>query len=163
MWLHAIMKRMRAASSGDQQTKRRKVKHETYKKWVVQYDRECQTVTWLDCDTGFEDGVKVVMKLKCRMCTKYRQKIVGRKNFSDKWINGADSIQTTNVTYHAKSDQHVHAMNLHRREQAQAQGTSVASYAPIAQSLSFLSEDKRRRLKAKFDIAYFVATEQLAF
>ena len=67
---------------------------------------------------------------------------MGRKNF----------IQATNVTDHAKSDQHEHAMNLHRREQAQAQGASVASYATIAQSLSFLSEDERRQLKAKFDI-----------
>ena len=41
--------------------------------------------------------------------------------------------------------------------------TAEGSYAPIAQSLSFLSEDEWRRLKAKFDIAYFVATEQLAF
>ena len=105
------MKRTRAASSGDQPAKRRKVKHETYK---------YQTVTWLDCDTGFEDGVKVVTKLKCRMCTKYRQRIVGRKNFSDKWINGADSIRTANVTDHAKSDQHV------RDELAQVRASASA-------------------------------------
>jgi len=40
---------------------------------------------------------------------------------------------------------------------------SVATYTPIAQSLNTLSEDERKRLRAKFDIAYFVATEQLAF
>ena len=97
------------------------------------------------------------------MCAKYRDRIVGRKNFSDKWVNGADSVRTTNVLDHAKSDQHVHAMNLLRREQARAQGASVATYAPIAQSLNSLSEDERRKLRAKFDIAYFVATEQLAY
>ena len=54
-------------------------------------------------------------------------------------------------------------MNLLRREQARTQGASVATYAPFAQSLNSLSEDERRKLRAKFDIAYFVATEQLAY
>ena len=152
-----------SASRSELPAKRRKVKHETYQKWVRQYDRDCQTVTWLDCETGIKGGVKVVTKLKCRVCTKYRDRILGRKNFSDKWISGADSVRTTNVLDHAKSDQHVHAMNLLRREQAQARSVSVATYAPIAQSLNTMSEDERRKLKAKFDIAYFVATEQLAF
>ena len=152
-----------SASASEQPAKRRKVKHETYQKWVKQYDRECQTVTWLDCDAGIEGGVKLVTKLKCRVCTKFRDRIVGRKNFSNKWVSGADSVRTTNVLDHAKSDQHVHAMNLLRREQARAQGASVATYAPIAQSLNSLSEDERRKLRAKFDITYFVATEQLAY
>ena len=162
------MKRARGAtsagaSSSEPGAKRRKVKHDTYQKWLKQYDSECQTVTWLDCETSIEGGVKLVTKLKCRVCTKYRDRIVGWKNFSDKWISGADSVRTTNVVDHAKSDQHVHAMNLLRKEQAQAQGASVASYAPIAQSLSTLSEDEHQKLKTKFDIAYFVATEHLAF
>ena len=131
-------------SASEQSAKRRKVKHETYQKWVKHYDRECQTVTWLDCETGFEGGVKLVTKLKCRVCTKYRDRIIGWKNFRDKWISGVDSVRTTNVLDHTKSDQHVYAMNLLRKEQAQAQGASVV---PIAQSLSSLSEDERRRLR----------------
>jgi hypothetical protein len=98
-----------SASGGDQPAKRRKVKHETYQKWVRQYDRECQTVTWLDCETAIEGGAKLVTKLKCRICAKYKHRIVGRKNFSDKWVSGADSVRTTNLLDHAKSDQHVHA------------------------------------------------------
>lgn len=121
-------------------------------------------MTWLDCESCIEEGVKVVVtKLKCQVCAKYRGRILGRKNFSDKWISGADSIRTTTIVDHAKSDQHVHAMNLLRKEQAQAQGSSVATYAPIAQSLNTLCEDERRKLRTKFDITYFVATEHLAF
>ena len=58
--------------------------------------------------------MKLVTKLKRRVCTKYRDKIVGRKKFNDKWISGVDSVRTTNVLDHAKSDQHMHAMNLLR-------------------------------------------------
>ena len=117
-------------------------------------------VTWLDCATETKAGVKVVTLLKCRVCARYRERIIGGKNFSDKWITGASSVRTTNVFDHAKSDQHVHAMNLHKREQARAHGASVASCAPIARSLNSLTDDERKRLRAKFDI---VATEQLAY
>ena len=107
--------------------------------------------------------MKLVTKLKCWACTEFRDRIISRKNFSNKWISGADSVRTTNVLDHAKFDQHVHAMNLLRKQQAQVQGMNGATYAPIAQSLNTLSEDERKRLRAKFDIANFVATEQLAF
>ena len=111
-----MSKRARAdTSASEQPTKRRKVKLETYKKWVKQYDSEFQTVSWLDCETSVEAGSRVVTELKCRVCARFRSKIIGKKNFSDKWINGAESVRTTNVVDHAKSNQHTHAMNLQRR------------------------------------------------
>ena len=88
----------------DVMEKRRKVKHETYNKWLVQYDREYQTKTWLDCETEMDAGSKVVNKLKCRICTKHSDRITGRRNFSDKWIVGADCVKTTNIHDHSKSE-----------------------------------------------------------
>ena len=103
-------------------------------------------------------------KLKCRICTKHSNRItVRRRNVSDKWIVGADCVKTTNIRDHANSDQHIHAMNLERRDQTQAQGLGAAVYAPIVQSLQTLPDEERDKLKKKFDIAYFVATEHLAF
>lgn len=74
-----------------------------------------------------------------------------------------DLVGSTNFLDYAKSDQHVHTMKLFRKEQALAQGVSVAAYALIAQSFNSLSEDECRMLRVKFNIAYFVTTEQLAF
>ena len=93
------MKRSLTESASEQPAKRRKVKHEMYQKWVRQYDREYQTVMWLHCETGIEGGVKLVTKLKCRVCTKYRDRIIGRKNFNDKWISGAGSVRTTLIRH----------------------------------------------------------------
>ena len=45
--------------------------------------------------------MRVVTKLKCQVCTKYKHKIIGRKNFSEK-----ESVHTTNVTDHAESDRY---------------------------------------------------------
>ena len=129
----------------------------------MEFDKDCQTMMWLDCETETEAGMKVVTNLKCRLCSKYRDQIVGRKNFSDKWITGADSVRTTNVRDHAKSDQHAHAMNLHRRELARSKGLSATAYSPIAQALPTLPEDDKEKLRWKFDIAYSLASEQLSF
>ena len=96
---------------------------------MTQYDFEYQTptyeyqiLTWLNCEVRGELGVKVVIKLKCQVCTKSRDRIIGRRNLSDIWMNGADSVQPTSILVHAKSDQHEHAINLLKREQAKAQG-----------------------------------------
>ena len=93
------------------------------------------------------------------MCVKNNDRITGRRNFSDKWIVGADCVKTSNIR--DQSDQHVHAMNLEKKEWAQENGLVTAQYAP--QALYTLPEEERDRLSKKFDIAYFVATEHLAF
>ena len=41
--------------------------------------------------------------------------------------------------------------------------SNATLYAPIVQSLHSLADDERKRLRAKFDTAYFVATEQLVY
>ena len=48
-------------------------------------------MTWLNCEMEDEAGMKVVTSLKCRMCSKYKDNITGRKKFNEKWITGADS------------------------------------------------------------------------
>ena len=107
-------------STAEPETKRRKVKKETYKHWVTEYDRECQTASWLDCEAETAACTRYVTELKCRICRKYNPSITGRRNYSDRWIEGAESVHTTNIHDHAKSDQHFHAMNLHKRDMAKA-------------------------------------------
>lgn len=63
--------------------KRRKVKYEMFNKWVVQYDIECRTNTWLDCESELKAGSKIVTKSKCHVCVKHCDRITGRRNFSD--------------------------------------------------------------------------------
>lgn len=89
--------------------------------------------------------------------------IESRRNYSDKWILGADSIRSSNIQDHVRSDQHAHAMLLLRKSQAQSKGLDASSYAPIAKALNQMSEGDRKTLRVKFDIAHFVATQHLAF
>ena len=108
-------------------------------------------MTWLNCEIKIERGEKLVTKLKCKVCSIY----TGRKE--ELWISeGADSIRTTNFRDHAKSDQHIHAMNLHRKQLAI---DKAASYTPIVSALQYIAPEEHQKLQKKFDIAYFLSTE----
>ena len=80
------------------QEKKRKVSFATFEKWRRDFDREFKTVSWLECESAVEGGTKVVRKLKCSVCGKFRSSLIHKRNFSDRWITGgADSICTSNI------------------------------------------------------------------
>ena len=103
----------------------------------------------------------MISKLKCRVCDKYKSKISEWKNFNDKWIVEAESLKTNNIRDHASTEQHQEAMLLEKMEQAQEKGAPFTG--PILRAITTLGEDERIQLRAKFDIAYLVATEKIAF
>ena len=76
---------------------------------------------------------------------------------------GTESVCTSNIRDHAKSDQHTHAMTLLKREHARMSGRDPTSYAPIARALNRVSEAEKDQLRHKFDIAYFMAIEKISF
>ena len=87
-----------SSSAAEPKNKRRKVKYETYKHWVSEYDHECQTARWLECEAETSAGKQYVTKLKCRICQRYNSSIICQRNYSEKWIEGAESVCTTNIT-----------------------------------------------------------------
>ena len=143
--------------------KRRCVAYLTFTKWQRDYDREWQMLTWLDCQSEMKHVKKMVKRLSCSVCKKYQEQIKGRKKFSQKWITGAESLRTSNIRDHTQCEQHKHAMTLLKKEQARSKGLGATAYASIARALARLPDDERVRLRRKFDIAYFVATEKIAF
>ena len=113
----------------------------TFQKWQRDLDHEHQTVSCLDCVVEREGAKNVVTELKCKVCTEFADKIRGRKNFSEKWIAGADSVRGSNVCNHTRNDQHTHAIALLKKQRAQSAGLGPSSYAPIAQAFNRLSDD----------------------
>ena len=73
------------------ETKKRKLMYATFLNWKA--NKECQTVTWLDCDTEVQAGKSFVTKLRYSVCTKFKMKLKGRRNFSERWITGAESVR----------------------------------------------------------------------
>ena len=103
---------------------KRSVTHSTFLKWRGELDKEFHTISWLDCEVRNERVKKVVTKLKCKACIKFQSKIAGRRNYSNTWIVGADSVRTSSIKDHACTDQHSHTMLLLKREQSSSAGLS---------------------------------------
>ena len=101
---------------------------------------------------------RLVTKLRCSVCKKYKERIAGRRNFSEHWIVGADSVRTSNIRDHSHTDQHIHAMSLLKREQAKASNSACCSYSsPIVHALSKLPDLEKAQLRVTFDLANFIA------
>ncbi len=125
------MKRASSVTSTDSESgavKRRKVSFATYQKWKGELDKDFSTLTWLDCETSGTGTKKTVEKLKCAACIKYESRIESKRNYSKKWIEGADSVRNSNIKDHSNSDQHKYAMNVLRRSHAQARGIAIDLY-----------------------------------
>ncbi len=81
-----------STSQSDSGNKKRSVTYATFQKWCQDFDREIQTLSWLDCNTIFyKDGKKIVTHLKCSICTKFKANIKGRRNYSARWRWGGQS------------------------------------------------------------------------
>ena len=89
------MKRTREPSEDGTVSKKRLVGYDTFKKWRTDLDHECQTISWLKCETDVTVKVKVgqtmVVKLKCKICSTFEAKLASRRNLSRRWITGANS------------------------------------------------------------------------
>ena len=133
------MKRARAAAGvcDGEQPKKRTVVIGTFQKWKCELDKDHQTMTWLECEaTTNSAGKRVIDTLKCKVCTKFKNQIQSKRNYSDRWVEGAASLRLSNIKDHAKADQHVYAMTLFKREQANTSGvSSMTLNAPIASAL----------------------------
>ena len=155
------MKRGALGSEDAPSAKKRSITYSTFLKWKGEFDKEFQTRTWLNF--ALSEGVNpTVVALKCSVCTKFEHKIETRRNYSDAYIYGAESLRTSGIRDHAKSDQHVYAMALHKQEQAKSSGLSV-TMPPVVELLTKIDKDTKDKLRIKFDVANFVALEKLAF
>ena len=159
----AMSTRKRAADSAPStSSKKRKVTVTTFNKWKTQFERDHNTLSWLQCDISKEDKT-VVETLWCEVCKKHEGKITGMKNFSRAWITGSSNQKTSNIVNHATSEQHRASMTRVRAEAAKASNQPLTTYSPIAHSLLVMDKTVQERMKRKFDICYVLAKESLSF
>ena len=102
-----------------------------FEDWKQEFDNECKTVTWLDHESSVEEGTKVTRKLKCIAYMKFRSNILHKKNFSNSWILGANSICISNICNLTSSEWHIYAINLLEKDHALAVSQSSVVNAPI--------------------------------
>ena len=98
----STMKRDPVKQDETGKAKKRCVEYSTLRKWQRKLDCELQTMLWLFYTSEMDGGKKVVSQLKCKVCIDFADGIRSSKNFSDKWIVGADFMRISNVCDHAQ-------------------------------------------------------------
>ena len=134
--------------------KKRSVLKSTFDKWIVENDKGLNTPVWLRYDTNPGDYTRVVT-LKCVICTRFKDRLVGQRNYSTVFVEGSVNLGTSSFKDHAASDMHSCACCSSRSRYVPAssslhascctwveavtllfqESTDVCRYAPIAASL----------------------------
>ncbi len=76
----------------------------TVDKWILDHDKDINTVTWLKYEKA--DRYHVAL-LKCTVCKRFVDKIRGSRNFSPAFVDGSANLCTSSFKDHAKSDMHI--------------------------------------------------------
>ena len=68
---------------------KRAVQKSTVDRWMAESDKTLNTSVWLTYDTDRADRSRVVA-LKCSICARFRDRLVGRRNYSAAYIEGSE-------------------------------------------------------------------------
>ena len=128
----------------------------TVDKWIVDNYKTLNTTTWLKYDKVDREYVAT---LKCSVCFRFKNKLCSARNYSPAFVVCSTSLRASAFKEHAESDMHQRTMTLLKK----SQGSVVVEYAPIAEILSTLDDNAERKLKRKFEIAYFLCKQNLSF
>ena len=106
--------------------------------------------------------------LKCEVCKTYESYICGIKGFNSQWIEGSKRLQLGSaISPHAEREPHKKAMELFlkRRGLSLAERDACISLEENQQTIltgmSKMNKKDYERTKKKFDVAYFIAKEEM--
>ena len=136
--------------------KRRKVTVSTVNKWKIENDKALNTSMWLTFEKLGRDHVAL---LKCTVCGRFEEKLRGCRNYNPAFVVGTTNLRVSAVKDHADTDMHKRSMLLLSKSRSK----NAVEYVPIAKALSTLDPDTASKMKRKFEIAYMLCKEGLAF
>jgi len=90
---------------------KRAVQKSTADRWIAESDKTLNTSVWLTYNTDRADRSRVVA-LKCSICARFRDRLVGRCNYSAAYIEGSVNLRASSYKEHAASEMHARAMFL---------------------------------------------------
>ena len=128
---------------------------------MSKYDAE----KWLIIETI--ERTNQVSSLKCEICKTYESYICGIKGFNSQWIEGSKRLLVGLAISHAEGEPHKKAMELFLKRR----GVSLAerdacinleeNQQTILTGISKMNKKDYERTKKKFDVAYFIAEEEM--
>lgn len=104
-----------------------------------------------------------VKSFNCLVCKMFAKKVQGLKNFSNSWaFEGSCNLRLSNVIDHANGEPHRKAMELHiAGTKMSMPQTSTKGQQLVTQGLSKMNQEDIDNTRKKFEVAYFIAKEEL--
>ena len=127
---------------------------------MAENDKVLNTSVWLKFERADRDQVPS-LTCKCAVCARFNNKLVSMRNYCPTIVEGTTNIKMSLFKEHAATNNNARAMVLFKKQQS----SSFCEYTPIVKALLQPSMDDHTRatIKRKFDVAYMIAKEKLAF
>ena len=97
--------------------------------------------------------------LKCYVCIEFQDKLRRMRNYSNVFIGASKNLWDSSFKDHAASDMHARAMMLLKKQSS----SDVTEYTPMAKALHTIDSDAEGKLRCKYDFAFFISKENVAF
>ena len=108
--------------------------------------------------------------MTCLVCTMFEDQIKHNRDFSNAWIRGTCNLRLSNAKNHAASKCHQHAYELYIKGLKGEASTNAdnclrpaSNQRTLEDGFTRLNEIQLEQTIKKFDIAYFVAKQELPF
>lgn len=118
------------------------------------------------CEFDYDQEDGFVVRLRCKLCTKWESRINNIRNFSSTWIYpGSESIKKYAIQGHTNSASHLEAKRI---EDTSKMGIEmymnhVVDETPIGRSFKNICAKDRESLRIKFNLAYYLAKRERPF
>ena len=104
-----------------------------------------------------------IYRIKCSDCKKWETRINSMKNFSKSWIVRTENVSKDAVEKHSKTEPHVHAIKLSKKENFENFREEVVMNSQIAKSFLRLNPPDKNLLRVKFNTTYYVIKKEMPF
>ena len=121
---------------------------------------------YFDCEFDYDQEDGFVVRLRCKLCTKWESRINNTRNFCLTWIDpGSESVKKHAIQGHTNSSSHLEAK---RMEDSSKMGIEtymnrMVDGTPIGRSIKNMCTKVRESLKVKFNSAYYLAKRERPF
>jgi hypothetical protein len=134
--------------------------HKAALKTVQRWEKE------LSCEFDYDVEGGFVVRLRCKLCTKWENRINSTQNFSTTWIHpGSESMKKHSVEVHTNSTSHLEAKRLENKTKMgiEVYMNHVVDQTPIGRNFKNMCTKDRESLRVKFNSAYNLAKHEKPF
>ena len=132
----------------------KKIKKTTVKSWIEQFDPSQESIAF-ECNNAF------VVKITCKLCTKFKDQLKYVRNFSTSFIDGITgaALKKDNVSKHLTTQMHIKATNLEHSPTAE----KLYETSPTEKAFTTTFTVQKDQLSRLVNLVYYLCYGEHSF